>query len=392
MKLLLALLIASSSIPLSAQPPSPAGKAPESKQKTVQPPASVAIIPFDLEDNLIVLKVQVNGSKPLAFVLDNGAGMCVLDPAIAKSMDLKSGEMDQTTGAGAGKLDVAYVHDITFSLPGAQLAVPKVGLIDLSGLKSSIGITIDGLLGYDFFDKYVVEVDYDARVLRLFDPATFVYAGAGESIPVAIRKNHIWFKAKLKLAGLDPVEHEYFVDSGSSDSLNDDLVVKATSKQVEVQGGLGLGQPFKINLTRAERFQIGKIVFQNLNSASGGGEKIGGEILHRFTVVLDYKHQRMILEPNRYFNEAFVFDTLGAELQVKDDGEGLGISAIYAGSAGAVAGLKEGDVITAIDSTKVGALSLKQVRRMFAQAKTYHLFVKTGADEREVVVSLRKML
>ncbi len=156
-------------------------------------PASVAIIPFDLVDNLIVLKVQVNGSKPFTFVLDNGAGICVIDPVVAKSMDLKTGEADQTTGAGAGKVDVIYVHDIGFELPGAKLTVPKVGLIDLSGLKGSLGITVDGLLGYDFFERYVVEVDYDARVLRLFDPETYIYSGSGESIPVVIRKNHIWF-------------------------------------------------------------------------------------------------------------------------------------------------------------------------------------------------------
>jgi len=353
--------------------------------------SSVAIIPFDLEDNLIVLKVQVNGSKPLSFVLDNGAGMCVIDPAVAKSMGLKPDETDQTTGAGAGKFDVSYVHDISFDLPGAKLTAAKVGVIDLSGMKTSLGITIDGLLGYDFFMKYVVEVDYDARALRLFDPETYKYSGTGESIPVTIKKNHMWFKAKLKLAGLDPVEHEYFVDSGSSDSLNDDLVPKATSKKVEVQGGVGLGQPFKITLNRAERFQIGKIVFQNLNSASGG-QKIGGELLHRFTVVFDYKRQRMILDPNRYFNEAFVFDTLGAELQLKESGDGLGIVALYTGSAAAEAGLKEGDIITAIDGTSVSTFSLKQVRRMFAQAKSYHLTVKNAEGERRVAVNLRNML
>lgn len=355
-------------------------------------PASVAMIPFDLVDNLIVLKVQVNGSKPFTFVLDNGAGICVIDPVIAKSMELKTGEADQTTGGGAGKVDVIYVHDIGFELPGAKLTVPKVGLIDLSGLKGSLGITVDGLLGYDFFERYVVEVDYDARVLRLFDPETYVYSGSGESIPVVIRKNHIWFKAKINVAGQAAAEHEYFVDSGSSDSINDDFVAKAASKKVDVQGGAGLGQPFKISLTRVERFQIGKIVLQNLNGASGGGQKIGAEILHRFTVVFDYKRQRMILEPNRYFNEAFIFDTLGVELQFKGNGEGLAVVALYTGSSGTEAGLKEGDVITAIDGTDVNLISFAQIRRMFAQVKTYHFTVKNAAEERKVVVKLHKML
>lgn len=365
----------------------PSGEPPSPKNGV---PTSVAIIPFELEDNLIVLKVRVNGSEPRSFVLDSGAGICVVDPAVAKEIGLKSAEADQITGAGAGKVDVAYVHDISFELPSTKLTVPKVGLIDLSAFKESLGMTIDGLLGYDFFLKYVVEVDYDARVLRLFDPESYQYSGSGESIPVTIKKNHIWFKAKIKLAGLDPVEHEYFVDSGSSDALNDDLVAKATSKKVEVEGGLGLGQPFKILLARAERFQVGHIVFTNLNAASGGGEKIGGEILHRFTVVFDYKQQRMIWEPNRYFSEAFAFDTLGAELQVKKGG--LAITALYSGSAAAEAGLKEGELITAIDGTSVQAFRLPQVRRMFAQAKVYRLTIKDGEHDRQVVVNLRKVL
>ena len=352
---------------------------------------SLAIIPFELGDNLAYLRVRVNGSAPLLFVLDSGAGVWVIDQSQAKRLNLKTEEQGKITGAGAGNVDVTYTKNVSFGLLGIETTVPNVALIDLSALAASLGRKVDGIIGYDFFDRYVVEIDYDANIVRLFERKTYNYSGNGEVIPITIKKKHAYVTAKMKLAGRESVAREYLVDSGSSDAVNDELIAQSSAPKVEVVGGVGLGQEFKVILSRVERLQLGSIVFENTNGASGG-QKVGGELLHRFTVIFDYSRQRMILEPNRHFRDGFVFDMFGGDLRFEPESKGFRVSSVYKNSPASEAGLKESDLITTIDGQPALSFSLDQVRRMFAQEKEYSLGIRRGSDKMQVKVKLRKLL
>ena len=148
---------------------------------------TLATIPFEMYFNEIFVQVRVNNSEPMWFVVDSGAGGWIVDRAHATRLGLHlEQETAQGTGAGSGTYDVSYVKDVSFTLLGFNIAVPLIGVIDLSAHKSQIGREVEGLVGYDFFEKFVVEIDYGSRVIRLFDPATYHYSGVGESIPIMV--------------------------------------------------------------------------------------------------------------------------------------------------------------------------------------------------------------
>src|SRR6185295_378572 len=46
-------------------------------------------IPLELANDLIVLKVRVNSSRPLHFIFDTGASVSVIDPQSAKALGLR---------------------------------------------------------------------------------------------------------------------------------------------------------------------------------------------------------------------------------------------------------------------------------------------------------------
>lgn len=138
------------------------------------PAQSLTAIPFEQADNLIYLQVQVNNSAPLQFVLDSGASVFVIGQSQAKTLNLKTEEKDKLAGAGAGTFDVTYTKNVTFGLPGVNLLVPNVALTDLSQLSAGLGRRVDGIVGFEFFDRHVVEIDYDANVIRLFDPKSYM--------------------------------------------------------------------------------------------------------------------------------------------------------------------------------------------------------------------------
>lgn len=367
-------------------------------QKVVSMPGSAAAnslvtIPFEQVDKLIYLQVRVNDSEFLQFVLDSGAGVWVIDQSLAKKLNLKSEEKDKLKGAGGGAFDVTYTNNVSFKLPGIELPVARVALADLSSLTSGLGRQVDGIIGYEFFERYVVEIDYDANVVRLFEPKTFKYSGRGEVVPIKIKKKHSYVAAKIKVAGRDSADREYLIDTGASGLVSDSLVAQSTAPKMEFVGGGGLGNPAKIVLGRVERLQLGSFVFENVNGVSSPGPMIiAGELLHRFTVLFDYSRQQMILEPNRHFRDGFIFDTLGAELNLAQELKGFKVGSVFTNSVAAEAGLKEGDLITSIDGQPALSFSLEQVRLMFEEEKEYLLSIKRESKILQLKVKLRRLL
>src|ERR1700759_4425446 len=80
-----------------------AGQARDAKRVSSGTPAAsraVAQVPIELVGNEIFLRVRVNGSEPLWFGLDTGAGSTVLNTTAAEALGLKLEGSHQSRGAG----------------------------------------------------------------------------------------------------------------------------------------------------------------------------------------------------------------------------------------------------------------------------------------------------
>src|SRR6266496_6839837 len=81
---------------------------------------SALAIPFQLDDNRIYLRVGINGSRPLSFMLDSGASKTVLSVRNARSFGMEMQPLEKVgTGIGAELPDVYLIKDaVSFNLPG----------------------------------------------------------------------------------------------------------------------------------------------------------------------------------------------------------------------------------------------------------------------------------
>jgi hypothetical protein len=366
-----------------AQAPSALG----SNQDAAKLPLS---IPFDFFSNQILIKVTVNGSEPVWFVLDSGASGCVVDNALARKLGVKTEGEKQGTGAGKGTVKVLLAQHVTYGLPGLSLPVDESYVIDLSGQPALLGRYVGGILGYSFFAQYVVDVDYDARILTLYDPEKYV--PVGHTIPFTLFKHTPRIRVRLAVGGHPAVEREVMVDSGSQDAVDDDLLAKSPER-LEVIGGVGLGEEFRTILGRADTLSLDSFTLPRPFGATGGTGLIGNEVLRRFHVAFDYPHARIFLSPGQHFYDPFLFDASGLELRCVSDGMAFVIQDVAKASPGWEAGLRAEDALIALNGQPASAFTIEQLGALFTQGgRVVWLTVKHKSETRSIRLILRKRL
>ncbi|MGB8543682.1 MAG: retropepsin-like aspartic protease [Candidatus Acidiferrales bacterium] len=266
-----------------------------------------AVIPFELRQNTIFLKVKIAGSdEPLDFTFDTGSGSTYLDTAVAKRLGLKPSGSGTVHGAGSGEVPVEYLDSVTLELAGLTSSGHRLKVTNLSGLKPHQ----DGFVGYDFIKRFAITIDYAAAKMTIADPSTFTYSGPGESFPVKFRGPWPYIDGTVVVSGVKPESGEFLVDSGSSDAVDEPSIAKTTGPVRKVQTGVGLGQPGEGVVGRALYLQLGSFRLEGpIDSCCSENpdqkRMIGTEVLRRFTVILDYARSRIILEPNTHFKDPF---------------------------------------------------------------------------------------
>jgi hypothetical protein len=280
-------------------------------------------------------------------------------------------------------------------LSDLNIPVPLIGVIDLSAHKLQIGREIEGLVGFDFFEKFIVEIDYESKVIRLFDPKTYRYLGSGENIPIIVDQEarNPFLTAEITVPGAAPHLRKLLIDTGSNDALDDSFVAESTGPKIEIVGGVGLGKEFKFNVAKVSRLKLGGVSFEDINAGAGGVALVGGEILRRFMVIFDFAHSRMILEPNRHLQDTFPFDASGVTLRLVPESGNFSIHSVMQGSPASEAGLHEGDLIQSIDGLSSDRYTLPQVGSVFRRVGAeHHLTVRRGDQLLEFDLKLRKLL
>lgn len=365
---------------------------------------NAAQVPADFVRNLIFMPVRVNASRTFLFQLDSSAATSSIDPEQAAHLDVKL----QTANSGSSD---ASARDVLLELPGVQ--IPMTSLAELSRQKfaEQSGQASLGVLGKDFFDRVVIEVDYVRQTVQLYDPSVFTYSGTGKSFPLSFAGDLPILRAKAEISGHKSVDADFALDTGLDSAIvfyrafTDSQRISAAHFKTVPAYYPEIDERAKILLGRLKGLQIGPYAIDTpvaafLQSDSGvtADKKIAGALganfLRRFTVIFDFPHQRVILEPDLQFNHSLDEDMSG--LSVIAQGSNLRtfeVVRVQSGTPAADAGIQPGDVIAAVDDEAAADLTLSAVRDLFRQiGHEYKLLIDRKGQSLTVSIKMRRVI
>jgi len=111
-------------------------------------------------------------------------------------------------------------------------------------------------------------------------------------------------------------------------------------------------------------------------------------------MTFDYSRKVIHLEPNSFFNEAFVYDASGLRLRAASPSfSPPTVAGVREASPAQAAGIVRGDVILKLNGRDTAYLSLETIREMIgAPAQSHQLTLLRDGKVIEVVLKTREML
>jgi len=309
---------------LAAGPNSEAMIAPETAAVMSWPRRPISIRADITNQHGIFVQAKINGSRPLWFLVDSAAGYpWILDSQRASELRLALGGKGAGWGTGEDPVDLAFASGASVSVGGCELNHQTLAATSLQELQRYAGRQLDGILGYELFNHYVVEIEYASGTINLYDPVGYQYSGPGKSIPVALENNHFLAKTRIILWG-ESVEGRFLVDTGAGEIaaaltrpfVDSNKLLMVMRGRIPSRLHAGLGGLTRSLTGRAQSVQIGPVLLRDvlvdlsrdatgLLASSRFDGVIGGELLRRFKVIFDQSHQRIILEPNPHLPASF---------------------------------------------------------------------------------------
>ena len=287
-------------------------------------------IKFDLVNNLIVIPVELNGVQ-LSFLLDTGVNTTLLlNLDQVDSLELANAEKIQLRGLGGEELIDAYRSRNNYIKIGETVNENlEIFVIydEKINFSPRLGVPVNGIIGSDFFQDLVVEINYSRRFIRVHDPSHFKKGlNAYSEVPLIFFQNKPYVEANVEVGEVS-AKGKFLLDNGLSDAawiFPDKLNIEVPEESFEDFLGLGLLGDVTGKRSRVNSFGIGDMGIKDMTASFPDslslkglelfGERdgsIGSEFLRRFNIVFNYAEKSMFLRKNNMFNEPFNYNMSG---------------------------------------------------------------------------------
>ncbi len=410
-------------------------------------------IRFKLINNLIVIPVEVNGVE-LSFLLDTGVSKSIIFNFLNLTEELQINQTERIYLRGLGEgssvealksKDNIFRIGKTISISQDLYAIFDPGL----NFAPQLGVPIHGIIGYDFLKDFVVEINYSQNFLKIYNPKGYRAKKCKKckSFKLDFHNNKPYIDANIVI-NKNTIPVKLLIDTGGSDALwlfeDDSKQISIPEKYFEDFLGRGLSGSVYGKRTKISEISFNGFSLKGVNVAFPDSTSIilarkfkersgsiGGEVLKRFNIVLDYPNKTISLKKNRHFKNAFYYNKSGIVLEhdgvrvIKEIDDSIDISTfnnsnqsvgttriavsgsykyvlapaftiveLRKNSPAQRAGLKLGDVVLSINNKHAHTYSLQQVTQLFydEDRKTIKLLIDRNGVQMRFQFQLESLL
>ncbi|WP_271405174.1 aspartyl protease family protein [Tenacibaculum soleae] len=295
-------------------------------------------ISFKLINNLIVIPLEINNHY-LSFILDTGVSKTILFNLTENdSVGLNNIKKVFIRGLGDGEpIEALLSKGNKFRIknilsPNQELYVI---LKDAFNLSAKMGTTIHGIIGYDLLKDVIVKINYNTKKIVFYNPKTYVPSKCRkcEVFPLQFyrKKPYINVDVTIDTIGIVKTPVKLLIDTGGSDAM---WLFEGTKKNIKTPirhfkdilgegfSGTIYGNRSKIPSVSLGRFYIKEPTVSFLDSISTFNARtfkerngsLGGNILKRFKLWIDYPNKKITLKKNASLRDGFYYNMSGLYL------------------------------------------------------------------------------
>ncbi len=376
------------------------------QEEFVAPPSKlVTTMQFTLlTGGIVILHGTLDDFKDsLNFVLDTGSGGISIDSVTCEYYNFPTQPSDKLVRGIAGMKYVSFAKDHTLHLPGVTVPDLDFHINNYEILSSAYGMKIDGIIGYSFFRRYLVFLDYDNQLMKVYTPGTIKYPRGGyllkpqfSTLPMQMAS----IKDNKSVLG------KFYFDTGAGLCLlmNDDFahdsdIIKKNKKTYLTQAE-GLGGKTDMQLLVVKELKIGPYRFRKVpayifNDEFGVtnypvlGGLIGNDIWRRFNIIINYPQQEIYIKPNNHFLDSFDYSYTGLGFYLIDGA--ITVTDIIKDSPAEKAGFEEGDIILGVGNNFSNNIQTYKVLLQNAKTRINVIIMRKG-QPRAIEIRIKSIL
>ena len=187
----------------------------------------------------------------------------------------------------------------------------------LDQLEGPLQRPIDGILGYDFISRFVIELDYKNQQMKLYDRAKYHHTGAGKPIAITLEDSTPFLEAAVEIPKVGQLSGHFVLDTGClcdvqlfAPFVDAHQLLNALPDAKQAGFSAGAGGTTQQMSTTIPALHVGDEVVKEprvdlSRDTKGAGADpesaglIGSITWKHFVLVLDYKGKQVFLDPSR---------------------------------------------------------------------------------------------
>jgi hypothetical protein len=367
------------------------------------------VIPFDLAGGWILLGARVNRDSA-TLILNTGGSGVQLDPGFAQQVGAKP-DLEPVDAADTARTYRRALVDTIRVNDGVELRNYRAWLISTRRLSEADGRLVHGMLGDDILGRLTVEIDYNERFVRLYDPNHYSYAGPGVILPLLPGHYAPVVRGLVIANGQPPVEARLLLQTGTAHScflfqtafVTHHNLAEMIAPTIEGPFLSSPRGPVNVTIGRLREVRLGALTIDSPTVALHRDSQfvanteydgvIGNRVFHGTRLILDYARHRAIIEPGARLGQDCGFDQSGLVLRAHAPSfRTFNVDYVVPHSPAGDAGVRRGDELVSVDGRATVDLDLEDLRQaLSAEGAVRELRVARGADTILVTLKLRPL-